>query len=67
MHEQTDDPHLTNLKALAQALMGDGSDWKAGIGCLLREVEAREPGFIQKIAAIDQLRRLGLPVTEAWH
>lgn len=59
------DPHTARLRELAQALMNDGSDWKAGIGSLLREVEAREPGFIQKIAAVQQLQRLGLPVREA--
>ncbi|MGA0545639.1 hypothetical protein ACO2Q1_10205 [Brevundimonas sp. VNH65] len=65
MHTTTD-PH-EHLTTLAAALIRDGrSDWRAGIGSLLREVEAREPGFIQKLAAIDQMRRLGLPVTEVW-
>jgi hypothetical protein len=51
------------LKALAMALMGDGgSDWTAGIGALVREVEAIVPGFIQRIAARDTLERLGLPL-----
>lgn len=64
--QATNGPH-DHLTALAATLIRDGrSDWRAGIGSLLREVEAREPGFIQKLAAIDQMRRLGLPVTEAW-
>lgn len=60
--EQATDPHRERLKALASALMTNGSDWRAGIGSLLREIEEREPGFIQKIAAADTLKRLGLPV-----
>lgn len=61
MQKQTEDPY-GHYKVLAAAMMDGGSDWKAGLGALLREIEAREPGFIQKIAAIEQLRRLGLPV-----
>lgn len=64
MHENIADPHTTNLRELALTLMRPGSDWQVGIGSLIREVEAIEPGFIQKIAAIDQLRRLGLPVQD---
>jgi len=60
------DPHTAKLRELAQSLMSEGSDWKAGVGALIREVEAREPGFIQKIAAGDQLRRLGLSVRDQW-
>lgn len=64
MRENTADRHTSNLRDLAVALMQPGSDWRAGIGALIREVEAIEPGFIQRIAAIDQLRRLGLPIRE---
>ncbi|MGA0544545.1 hypothetical protein ACO2Q1_04685 [Brevundimonas sp. VNH65] len=66
MHEDAADPHTGNLRDLAVALMQPGSDWRAGIGALIREVETIEPGFIQKIAATDQLRRLGLPIRETW-
>ena len=66
MHKNTADPHTTNLRDLAVALMQPGSDWRAGIGALIREVETIEPGFIQKIAATDQLRRLGLSVRDTW-
>ncbi|MGQ2989768.1 MAG: hypothetical protein ACT6RD_00105 [Brevundimonas sp.] len=60
------DPHTAKLRELARSLMSEGSDWKAGVGALIREVEAIEPGFIQKIAAGDQLRRLGLRVQDRW-
>ena len=60
------DPRIDRLKTLAVALMSDSSDWRAGIGALLREIEAHEPGFIQRIAAVDQLRRLGLSTREPY-
>lgn len=51
--------HIERLKRLAEALMDAGSDWKAGLSGLINEVERHEPGFIQRIAAQDALRRLG--------
>ena len=58
--QQVTDPHLERLRALAIALMDNRADWRAGIGGLIREIEDREPGFIQRIAADDQLKRLGV-------
>ena len=63
--EQVADPHRERIKALAVALMNGGSDWKAGIGSLLRAIEEREPGFIAQIAAVNTLERLGLPLSDA--
>lgn len=63
MDQQTD-PHIEAMKALAFALMDGRSDWKVGLGAVIRAVEDRQPGFVQQIAAMDTLKRLGLPLRE---
>ena len=56
--EMTQDPMEARIRDLASVLIDAASDRRAGLGCLVREIEAREPGFIQRIAAVDHLRRI---------
>ncbi len=43
---------------ISQALLRDGTEGTAGVQCILREIEALEPGAIENEAARLQLRRL---------
>lgn len=37
------------------------SDWRAGLGSLITELETRHPGLVQERVAAHQLRALGVP------
>lgn len=37
------------------------SDWRAGLGSLITELETRHPGLVQERVAAHQLRALGQP------
>ena len=47
-----------HLVALVENLLKDGIEGTAGVQCILREIEALEPGAIENMAARLQLRRL---------
>ncbi len=48
------------LQTLVAALE-HGADGRAGVGAILREIEALHPGAIDQAAARLQARRLGIP------
>lgn len=51
---------------LAEALLArPGSDARAGLGFLVRELEAAHPGFIARLNAVNDLQRLGLSLDVA--
>ncbi|MBX9574996.1 MAG: hypothetical protein K2X07_05090 [Caulobacteraceae bacterium] len=58
--DNQDDP-TQRLRMLAAALLAEpGSDARAGLGHLVREIEAAQPGFIDRLSAVNDARRLGL-------
>jgi len=49
------------LRRLAELLFAaTGSDARAGLGHLVREIELAQPGFIARLNAVNDARRLGL-------
>ena len=49
------------LRCLAESVFTSrGSDALAGLGALVREVEVAHPGFIARLAAVNDLQRLGI-------
>ena len=54
------------MMQLAAALLAEpGSDARAGLGFLVREIEAAHPGFIARLNAVNELQRLGLTLDVA--
>ncbi|MDY6922739.1 MAG: hypothetical protein SWI22_02120 [Pseudomonadota bacterium] len=47
------------LFRLVKALDVSSADGRAGVGCLLRELEAVSPGAVERMAAGLQLRKIG--------
>jgi hypothetical protein len=62
MTDTTNDRDAADLVTrLAQALLSEpGSDARAGLGSLVREIETVSPGFIDRLNATNVARRLGL-------
>lgn len=57
----TPDERSAQLRQLAELLFtGKGSDARAGLGQLVREIETSHPGFIARLNAVNDARRLGL-------
>lgn len=55
------DEATQRLRRLAEVLFAPaGSDTRAGLGHLVREIEAAQPGFIARLTAANDARRLGL-------
>lgn len=55
-----------DMLRLAHALLAQpGSDARAGLGAIVREIEAAHPGFIARLSAVDVLQRLGLSIDVA--
>ena len=64
----TPEERADQLKRLAEVLFtGQGSDARAGLGQLVREIEASHPGLIAKLSAVNDARRLGLAPLSAPH
>ena len=62
----TTDERAALLRQLAEVLFtGHGSDARAGLGFLVREIEAAHPGFIARLNAVNDLQRLGLALDVA--
>lgn len=57
----TDETKAEVLLRLVRSLDVTSADGRAGLGCLLRELEAISPGAVKQMAAGIQLRRLGWP------
>lgn len=57
----TPDERSAQIRLLAEVLFtGKGSDARAGLGQLVREIETSQPGFIARLNAVNDARRLGL-------
>ena len=55
------DEATERLRRLAEVLFAPaGSDTRAGLGHLVREIEAAQPGFIARLNAANDALRLGL-------
>jgi hypothetical protein len=44
---------------MVAGLASQGADGRAGLGAVVREIEARYPGEIQRLAAALELQKLG--------
>lgn len=56
------------LRRLAEVLFApEGSDTRAGLGHLVREIEAVQLGFIARLNAANDTRRLGLRTETSCH
>jgi hypothetical protein len=53
-------PSDARLLHLAAHLCAQGAEGRAGIGALLRDIERRFPGEIERMSAAIQLDRLGV-------
>jgi hypothetical protein len=64
--EDADKAVAAQMMELAEALLArPGSDARAGLGSLVREIEATHPGFIARLNAVNDLQRLGLSLDVA--
>lgn len=62
------DDATERLRKLAEVLFAPaGSDTRAGLGHLVREIEAVQPGFIAQLNAANDVRRLGLSTDATQH
>ena len=62
------DDMTERLRRLAEVLFApEGSDSRAGLGHLIREIEAVQPGFIARLNAANDARRLGLRTETSRH
>ena len=62
------DEATERLRRLAEVLFAPaGSDTRAGLGHLVREIEAAQPGFIAQLNAANDARRLGLNADATRH
>ena len=53
---------ITPLRRCLEGLDLTSADGRAGLRCLLREIEAQSPGIIAQVNAGEELRRMGLRV-----
>ena len=51
---------ITPLRRCLEGLDLTSADGRAGLRCLLREIEAQSPGIIAQVNAGEELRRMGL-------
>lgn len=60
-HEPDDRKVDDQMTRLAQALWAQpGSDARAGLSAIVREIEETTPGFFARLAAVNDARRLGI-------
>ncbi len=58
------DASSNNIKTILEGLDLSSPDGRAGIKSLIRQIEEKEPGFLEQAVARIQSRRLGLAVRD---
>lgn len=67
MTDTTDDKVTADqmLRMVKAMIAEPGSDARAGLGAIVREIETAHPGFIAKLNAVNDGQRLGLKIDVA--
>lgn len=58
------DASSNNIKTILEGLDLSSPDGRAGVQSLIRQIEEKEPGFLEQAVARIQSRRLGLAVRD---